>query len=240
MDKLTATSDAARRALRAVSDGVFQDPDGNQDPHQGVGLAPVQLALLAYLARNCTTGLTIDIGFGMGSSATIIMAARAAQGGTFEHIAFDPYGLPDGRGRIVQRYLETTFPSNFKRIALQSELGLARLITERGRDCCGLILIDGDHRFDQVITDFFLADKLCPVGGYIVFDDALYPAIETAVNFVATNRPDYEVSHLPVWNTSIARRVRREQPSWDMFKPFAVPQRTGWTAAATDLPEKLP
>jgi hypothetical protein len=121
-----------------------------------------------------------------------------------------------------------------------SEIGLGRLLSERGAECCGLIMIDGDHRFDQVITDFFLADKLCAVGGFIVFDDALFPAIEAAVSYVAANRSDYEVVHLPVWNTSLARKVKRQRPSWDSFTPFAVPQRTNWTAGPNRQPRDLP
>ena len=79
------------------------------------------------------------------------------------------------------------------------------------------------------MTDFVLADQLCGMGGYIVLDDSLFPAIETVVNYVKANRPDYAVAHLPVPNCSVLRKVRRDQRPWDAFKPFDVPQRENWT-----------
>lgn len=240
LNRLCERSDAARRALRAVREGVFEDAEGNRDELGEVRLAPVQVALLAHLASQAPGDHTIDIGFGMGTSATIIMAAREARGGAFQHFAFDPYGLPNGRGRTVQSYLQRTFESKFQRVMMPSEVGLGQLLQQGGRERSSLIVIDGDHRFDQVITDFFLSDQLCAQGGYIFFDDAFYPAVESAVSFIAANRPDYEVVHLPVWNTSLARKVSRIKPAWDSFDPFAVAQRHGWDAVANELPEELP
>jgi predicted O-methyltransferase YrrM len=237
---LCARSDAARRALSAVQEGVFVHPDGRRDELGIVRLSATQLALLAHLAAIAVPDITVDVGFGMGTSATIIAAARAAKGRKFQHFAFDPFGLPDGAGLVVQSYLEASYPFNFKRVAMLSEIGLGRLVSERGPECSGLIMIDGDHRFDQVITDFFLADKLCAVGGFIVFDDALFPAIEAAVNYVAANRSDYEVVKLPVWNTSLARKIKRQRPNWDSYTPFEVPQRVNWTAAPVKMPRDLP
>lgn len=240
MERLTFESDAAGRCLAASVDGFFTHPDGSRDDLGGVRLAPTQLALLAYLARSAPTNLTIDVGFGMGTSATMIMAARRAAGAAFEHLAFDPWGLPDGRGQVVERYLSEEFAGSFERIWKRSEVGLAQLSDERGPGVAGLIFIDGNHTFEQVITDFFLSDLLCCVGGYIVFDDAFFPAIEAAVEYVRTNRDDYAVAHLPVSNTSVIRKIRAERPDWDAFRPFDVPQRMGWTAVASDLSGDLP
>ena len=92
---------------------------------------------------------------------------------------------------------------------------------------CGLVLIDGDHHFDGVFADFYAADKLLTVGGFMVLDDARAPAIETVINFVRSNRVDYEVS-LQIENTAVLRKTNVDKRSWDHFVPFDVPQRNHW------------
>jgi hypothetical protein len=91
------------------------------------------------------------------------------------------------------------------------------------------------------MTDFVFADLLCCEGGYIVLDDAMFPAIETVINYIKANRPDYDLVHLPVINCSVAQKVSRDRRNWDAFTPFAVPDRHDWTPAPARVspPEKL-
>jgi hypothetical protein len=112
---------------------------------------------------------------------------------------------------------------------------MAALFDANGRDAAGLIFIDGGHRFEQVMTDFVLADLLCCQGGTIVFDDACYPAIETVINYVKSNRPDYAVAHLALPKTTVLRKITRDGRAWNRFTPFEVPQRYDWTPS--DAPE---
>jgi hypothetical protein len=182
------------------------------------------------MARRCPKPLSIEVGFGMGSSAAVILGSRQAQGEPFTHLIFDPYGLPGGEGKVVQSYLESHFPDSFQRVVERSELGLGRMIAEGHEESVGMIFIDGAHQFENVMTDFVMADKLVCVGGFILFDDAFYPAIETVIRYVATNRPDYAVNHLPVPNCSVVRKIARDQRPWNWFKPFGVPDREDWTA----------
>ena len=165
----------------------------------------------------------------MGSSAAVMLGSRADAGEPFEHLIFDPHGLGSGRGAIVEAYLKEHFGGHFQRFWEHSAIGLARIWAERGPGSAGLIFIDGSHLFESVLTDFYLADRLCCVGGAIVFDDALFPAIETVIQYVIANRPDFEVHHLIADNATVAVRVDEERRSWDAFTPFAVPQRAGWS-----------
>ncbi len=237
---LTGRSDAASRCLNASVDGIFTHPDGSGDPLGDCRIAPTALALIAYLSRNNPTDLSIDVGFGMGSSATMALAARRDRGDAFKHLAFDPWGLGDGRGAVVERYLNEEFGASFERVRKLSEIGLGQLLEERGHGCAGYIFIDGNHSFEQVITDFLLADALCCVGGHIVFDDAHFPAIEAAVEYIRANRDDYATWHLPVVNTSVIRKIRSERPPWYTFRPFKVPQRLDWTPCVEEWNGNLP
>lgn len=234
LEELVAECDAARRCVEAVVKGCFSHPDGRSESLFDIRLPLAQLALLTHLGKKCPARLSIDIGFGMGTSATIIMAARRSMGARFEHLAFDPWGLPEGRGTLVQEYLDTEFAAQFRRCWKVSELGMPQLIDERGPGTAGLVFIDGFHTFEQVMVDFVMSDLLVAVGGYIVFDDAYFPAIEAVVEYIRRNRPDYAVSHLPVVNTSIAQKISATRPDWDAFRPFPVPARQGWTPSVPD------
>src|SRR5262249_14550803 len=153
-------------------------------------------------------------GFGMGSSAAIIMGTRRLAGRAFEHVVYDPYGVSEGRGRIVESYLADQFGAAFRRLWRPSELGLGQLFGGRGAGVAGLIMIDGGHHFEEVVVDFVLADKLCPVGGVILFDDAWYPAIEAFLNYARANRPDYAVGELPDANMAVMQKVEPDARAW--------------------------
>jgi hypothetical protein len=226
------------RCINAIESGTFIHPDGRQEELGNVRLGLPAAALLSHLCVLSPTPLSVEIGFGMGSSAAIILGMQESIGGSFEHIIFDPYGLQDNAGAIVHSYLAEHFGERFKLIRKRSEIGLAHLLDTKGSGCAGLIFIDGGHRFESVMTDFVLADLLCAEGGFIVLDDAWFPAIETVVNYVAANRPDYAVS-LPVDNTCVMERVGPDRRDWCSFQPFCVPNRSDWTAQDRTLSEQL-
>jgi hypothetical protein len=102
LDQLAVQVDSIRRYLAAFKAGYFTHPDGRTDALQEVALDPRQAALIAYLAGRCPSSLSVEVGFGMGSSAAVILGARRFSGDPFEHLIFDPYGLPGGRGYVVQ------------------------------------------------------------------------------------------------------------------------------------------
>jgi len=231
---LAPKEEAIALTLDALKTGTFRHPDGRTDDLQTVRLHPGQVGLLAHLARECPKPLSIEIGFGMGSSASVILGARRLAGQPFAHLIFDPFGLPGGRGKVVQSYLKARFPKAFRRIMKRSEIGLGALIDKVGRGAAGFIFVDGGHQFENAMTDFVLADLLCCPGGTIVYDDARYPAIETVINYVIANRPDYAVAHLAVANTSVLKKIGPDKRGWDSFKPFEVPQREDWTPSSAE------
>jgi hypothetical protein len=227
--QMASQSEAVALALAAVETGVFVHPDGRLDALEDVSLLPAQLGLLIHLLGDCNKELSLEIGFGMGSSATVVLGARRFFGRPFEHIIFDHAGLPSGRGEIVADYLREQFGAGFVRNWTTSQVGLAKLLDERGPRVAGLVFIDGYHTFEAVMTDFYFADQLCSVGGYIVFDDAAYPAIETVVEYIAANRSNYAIARFPVENTVVLKKFENAELAWGQFRPFTVPQRLDWT-----------
>ena len=87
------------------------------------------------------------------------------------------------------------------------------------------------------MTDFHLATMLLGEGGWIILDDAAYPAVQSVVSFIEANRNDFEVSSGEIPNTAILRRISADERPWDHFRPFTVPQRDDWTPDPVDPPE---
>ena len=231
LEAMAKRSDVVARYFDAYSTGVFKHPDGRTDLLGSVKVMPDAAAMLSHLAKQSPTPLTIEVGFGMGSTSSVILATLQEHRDDFEHIVFDPYGLQNGGGDVVLSYLEELFSPKFKRVRQMSQIGLGQLALERGNGCAGLIFIDGSHFFENVMVDFLLSDALCAIGGHIAFDNSWFPAVESAVNYVSANRPDYQVFHLPVSNLSVARKISADKREWSSFIPFTVPNRRDWTAA---------
>ena len=165
----------------------------------------------------------------MGLSTAVTLGARRSVGLPFQHLAFDPFGLPDRRGEVVQSYLEAEF-NEFRLYRERSEVGLGKLLSAEGSNSVGMTFIDGGHHFETVISDFRLADLLCCDGGFIVFDDAWFPAIETAISYIRCNRPDYVVAHLAAPSTTVLKERGLDRRGWGSFLPFPVPQRSNWSS----------
>lgn len=99
---LAAKEEAIALTLDALQSGTFRHPDGRTDDLRNVRLTLGEVGLLSYLARTCPKPLSIEIGFGMGSSASVILGTRRLARQPFAHLIFDPFWLPDERGKIVQ------------------------------------------------------------------------------------------------------------------------------------------
>lgn len=236
---LAARSDAAARCLAAATTGTFVDREGREDVLNLVRVSPAALALIVHLSTLNPAKFSVDIGFGMGGSVAMALAAQKDRGRPFTHLSFDPVGLTQG-GDVVQAYLDAEFPGEFRRVWKTSQVGLGQMLDEHGYGCTGYVFVDGGHTFEQVMVDFSLSDQLCCVGGHIVFDDAYYPAIEAVVEYIRTNRPDYQVYDNPVPNTSVVRKISDDYPSWDAFEPFTLPDRRRWTPRVPDWDASLP
>jgi predicted O-methyltransferase YrrM len=81
------------------------------------------------------------------------------------------------------------------------------------------IFIDGNHRFDDVIVDFYLSDHILKPGGLITFDDMWMPSIQAAVSFVLNNR-DYELVPQSVWNMTVIKKKRNDVRDWRHYIDF--------------------
>ena len=170
---------------------------------------------LNRLVRERSTKKSLEIGLAYGFSTIWIMDALAADG---RHVALDPFqsSLWQGVGATQARRLSA---ERFKLLEEYSIHALSDFI--RARESFDFIFIDGNHRFDDVLVDFYLADQVLEVGGLMVLDDIWMTSIRTVLSFVLANRA-YRV--VPQRSTRMAalEKVKQDDRDRRHFRPFAV------------------
>jgi hypothetical protein len=97
-------------------------------------------------------------------------------------VIIDPFQHQSWHGVGVYNLQRAGF-SFYELIEKPSEFILPELV-QREAGTYDLVFIDGFHTFDQVLLDFYYANRLIRIGGYIVLDDCNMASISRAVAYM--------------------------------------------------------
>lgn len=92
----------------------------------------------------------------------------------------------------------------------------------REKQSFDLVFIDGNHRYDDVLVDFYLCAQLISVGGHVIFDDMWMSSVKTVVEFIRTNRTDFREVISTCANVCVFQKVGDDNRSWNEFTEFTV------------------
>ena len=205
---------------RAILDDMYsgrplQGSTGPVEIDSVTRVAELNGSELNRLVREAGATRSLEVGLAYGFSTIWIMDALA-EGGV--HIAIDPFqeSYWSGVGATQARRLKGR---DFRLVEDFSIHALSDLI--RAGERFDFIFIDGNHRFDDVLVDFYLADQLLGVGGIMALDDSWMASIHTVANFVAANRAYETVNHRGQGMT-VFRKLRDDDRDWRHFRPFEV------------------
>ena len=193
------------------------DADGPVPIDRTTRISIAQGAELHRLIRTNRYRQTIEIGFAYGFSTIWILDALSGLGGA-SHIAIDPHERGPWSG-IGLRQVERLGLSDpiFRWIEDDSALALPGLIRDGTR--ADFVFIDGNHRFDDTLVDFYLSDKLLKPGGMIAFDDMWLESIRAVASFIGSNR-EYKRVETPVENMAVFRKQGPDSRPWHHFRSF--------------------
>lgn len=164
-----------------------------------------------FILKNKITR-TLETGFAFAKSASHIIAATNSQ-----HIAIDP------------------FQDNYKNLGLQNieKLGMKTLLDFRADFSHNVlpqlvkenrkfdfIFIDGDHKFDGELIDFYYADLLLDKGGYVLLHDTWMRSTTLLMSFVKSNRKDYKKIKNPLRNFALYQKNEIDQRNGMFFREF--------------------
>ena len=175
-------------------------------------------AELNRLVRENGTKDSLEIGLAYGFSTIWIMDALASDG---HHIALDPFQSPLWKG-VGATQAQRLPGKRFELLEDYSIHALSDFIRAGKR--FDFIFIDGNHRFDDVLVDFYLSDQALKVGGLMVLDDMWMASIRSVASFVLANRA-YEVVRQESPGILALRKLKDDDRSWRHFRPFGVAAR---------------
>jgi len=147
---------------------------------------------------------TLEVGCAYALSSLFICSALEKRENP-EHIVIDPnqYSYYDGVGVLN---LDRAGVSFYKLMEDRSEFAMPQLLAEAPASF-DMIFIDGSHAFDQVALDFYYANRLVKVGGFIIFDDCSFASVSKVVRY-ALKYPAYRL-HSQVKETSNLKKFLR-------------------------------
>jgi predicted O-methyltransferase YrrM len=215
--------------LRARLESMYRQEDqiggdGLKHPVDAITrISPSQGMWLYEFYLQSRPARSLEVGMAYGFSTLYFLAAMARLGGG-HHTAVDPFQTSAWHGIGLAHAKAITSgilpPSAFEFIEDRSDR--AAIDFARAARQFDLIFIDGNHRYDDALVDFYLHAPLCAMGGHIVFDDMWMSSIQTVVAYIRANRPDFKAVDSTVGNIAVFRKVAEDQRSWKHFRAFAV------------------
>lgn len=169
---------------------------------------------LYTMVRKTGARRTLEIGLAYGLSTLFLCEALKDNGGG-EHTTLDPYQMEHWNGIGVLNIQRAGLSQYLRFMNLSAHEGLPKLLSAAEK--FDLVFVDGGHLFDYTLLEFFYADLLIPVGGYLFFDDLWMPSQQKVINFILRNRnyqfaPEYSPpppSRLEIIKRSV-KHVARE------------------------------
>ena len=169
------------------------------DTQSSTPIKPEEAAFIYNFIKKNKLTRTCETGFGFARSASHIIAAHGGK-----HIVMDPFQSNYNYGGL----------KNIERLGWKEYLQfyeafshdvLPKLVADQQH--FQFIFIDGDHRFDGCFVDYYYADLALEQGGYMLFHDTWMRPIQLVMNFIRTNRKDYEKIETPLRNFALYQKI---------------------------------
>jgi predicted O-methyltransferase YrrM len=203
-------NDSTERIFRAH----YVERDG--EPAQGRASSSIAFetgVLLYDFVRRERPARTLEIGMAFGMS-TLFICQALRDNGAGCHTAIDPSQAQRYRSGGLQNVERAGLGDLLRFHQARSDEVLPRLVAEG--ETFDFAFIDGNHRFDFALVDFFYVDRMLPVGGHVAFDDLWLPGIRKVLSFALRNR----ALKLVPGNVAFLRKLSDEIRDWRSHRAF--------------------
>jgi predicted O-methyltransferase YrrM len=193
------------------------------------------LTIIMNAVHRCRSVTTVEIGLASGSSAVAIMAAKPAQE-RGRHIAIDPYQTAWFSNEGVDFIDSVGLTPFFELIQKSSHLALPELILQRELKV-DFVYIDGNHKFDYTLLEWFYADQMLKIGGVVAFDDCQWAMVQGVASFIEANCSyKFLKQNERTW---LAVKLSNDKRKWYDYKPFIVPWGAYYDTMLQDVRRKV-
>lgn len=170
------------------------------------------------LVRKNNFKRTLETGMGLGLSAASIITASQSR-----HVAIDPF-QPDYENCGLRNIEKLGLAGNLEFHADFSHSVLPRLLDEKRT--FEFIFIDGNHKFDGQFVDFYYASLLIEKNGIIVLHDTWMRPTTYLINYIKTNRRDFQCVAQGLRNIAAFRKTGIDERDWMHFEGFGGTPRS--------------
>lgn len=190
-------------------------------PRKLVSISQQQAEFIYFFLKEKRITNTLEIGLCYGCSAAHIIAATNAR-----HIAIDPWQTDAWNDTGIKNLKLLGLYDHLVLKEQPSHIALPELLTQD--ESFDFAFVDGDHKFDTVMLDFYYIDKLLNMDGYVMFDDVEMDAIQKVVCWIKTNRPDYQQVPLVEFDSpangdrtlTMFQKIQCDERNWDHYRQF--------------------
>lgn len=111
------------------------------------------------------------------------------------------------------------YDKNHSLIEKKSHVALPEMLEKYGEDSFDFSFIDGDHKFDVTLLDFYYSSLMVRIGGTIIIDDALHAGVSKCIKFIDTNMSNFKKLESP--NTiAVYKKIGEDKREWFYHKNF--------------------
>lgn len=169
---------------RILVTGEVEDEAGNRYAVRGSSIPRATGEILYEAVRTLAPERTIETGMAYGVS-TLFLCQALEDGGRGRHTAIDPYQHRAYHGIGVTNVARAGLSARLDFHEASSDEVLPRLRDAGER--FQFAFIDGNHRFDYTLLDFFFIDRMLDIGGMVAVDDLWIPAVRKAISYILRN-----------------------------------------------------
>lgn len=173
----------ALKAIEILKNKGYKGADGNWVDLTSA-IDEDEALFLHNLVKKYNPQNSLEIGCAEGVSAITICESL---NNTAKHTILDPFQSTQWKNKGVNN-LKAEGYTNFTLIEERSELALPQLLKENRK--FDFVFVDGWHTLDHVMVEFFYINRMLPVGGVVVFDDATLAGLNKLMRYIS-NYPNY-------------------------------------------------
>jgi predicted O-methyltransferase YrrM len=178
-------------------------------------ISPEQGNALFQIAQQPNVNSCLEIGLAYGFSTIHILEGLVGKSGA-NHTAIDPFA-DEYWGGVGLRAVQNLGFHNFQWIKDLSIHAITNFIKVKQK--FDYIYIDGNHRFDDILVDFYLSDQVLNINGFLILDDMWMKSSQLVKKFISTNR-EYEEIKTNIENIAVFKKRLDDSRNWDHWVDF--------------------
>ena len=165
----------------------------------------------------------LEVGLAFGISSINILSAIYKFGGTLVSIDPNQSGKWNNMGK---KLIINSGLGKYHKIIEDKSYNAMPGLLKKEEGTYDFIFIDGWHTFDYTLIDFFYADKLLKIGGFIVIDDIKHRGVKKTIKYLDTNYFDYykriyKIKNLECPNSfATYKKLKEDTRNWDFHRNF--------------------